>query len=312
MVESMTDSARRWVPSSEPVSVTSDPLAARAMLLSNDASVIVGWPVATDTGLDLYQANLATPIGTGRQNFAAAWSRTSQALYLAGGVDPQGVVQSDVWTWRPSLGEPLASVSAGPWHRATLDPQLAPSHAVAAAYSPRDWRLWVVDEGPDGRRLLRIDPATGELTCAGPLPFLEEFEDVWLTTVPDGRVLLAGKHDGFKVVLMDVVPFVAGAEPFIVGALAGPGELVAMPQIRRGLVSLALEITQPDGVTALRVASVAVEELEAQGSGGKVTVCHVPRNHPEAAHTIRVAGAALRTHLSHGDVLGQCYGAISR
>jgi hypothetical protein len=40
----------------------------------------------------------------------------------------------------------------------------------------------------------------------------------------------------------------------------------------------------------------------------KVTICHVPRGDPEAAHTITVGAPATKAHIGHGDYLGECEG----
>lgn len=38
----------------------------------------------------------------------------------------------------------------------------------------------------------------------------------------------------------------------------------------------------------------------------KVTICHIPPGNPDNAHTITVSENALRAHLAHGDLLGDC------
>jgi hypothetical protein len=38
----------------------------------------------------------------------------------------------------------------------------------------------------------------------------------------------------------------------------------------------------------------------------KVAICHVPRDNPDSARTIRVAQAAVKAHLAHGDSAGRC------
>lgn len=49
--------------------------------------------------------------------------------------------------------------------------------------------------------------------------------------------------------------------------------------------------------------------------GFKVTLCHIPPENAEAAHTLSVGPAAVKAHLAHGDVLGSCeddsYGSMS-
>ena len=38
----------------------------------------------------------------------------------------------------------------------------------------------------------------------------------------------------------------------------------------------------------------------------KVTICHYPPGNPNNSHTITVSEKALRAHLAHGDVIGEC------
>ena len=47
----------------------------------------------------------------------------------------------------------------------------------------------------------------------------------------------------------------------------------------------------------------AVEE-----NGDKIKICHFPPGDPENAHTIKVAASAVKAHLKHGDLLGECEG----
>ncbi len=39
---------------------------------------------------------------------------------------------------------------------------------------------------------------------------------------------------------------------------------------------------------------------------GKVDVCHLPPGHPENAHTLSVSENAVKSHLAHGDWIGDC------
>lgn len=44
------------------------------------------------------------------------------------------------------------------------------------------------------------------------------------------------------------------------------------------------------------------------GSGGKITICHIPPGNPDARHTIEIPQKALPAHLAHGDFIGTCGG----
>jgi len=312
--DALADAALLWLPASEPAGLTNDRSAPRAFVLAADGSAILGWPSATATGLDFVSFEQPTPL-TPRAGFAAAWSRTALALFVAGGVDATGAVQQDAWIWRPAASAAAAHAVAvgtgggGVWSRAVMPHGLAPVDARAAAFSHRDWRLWVVDGAGSTARLLRIDPATGAVEAAA-LGLLTDLEQVWLTAMPDGRVLLAGRIVGgarFRLALLGSAPFVVGSPVSVLSVLEGPGALGAMPQVRGGLVSLAFEQAGPDGVGALRIGSITESELEALGSGGKLTVCHIPPGKPAKARPLRIPPSALGAHLGHGDMLGECF-----
>ena len=42
------------------------------------------------------------------------------------------------------------------------------------------------------------------------------------------------------------------------------------------------------------------------GQNGKVDVCHLPPGNPENAHTLSVSENAVKSHLAHGDWIGDC------
>ena len=44
------------------------------------------------------------------------------------------------------------------------------------------------------------------------------------------------------------------------------------------------------------------------GSGGKITICHIPPGNPDARHTLQIPQKALAAHLAHGDFIGKCDG----
>ncbi|ATX78962.1 hypothetical protein Ga0123461_0525 [Mariprofundus aestuarium] len=46
----------------------------------------------------------------------------------------------------------------------------------------------------------------------------------------------------------------------------------------------------------------------AEENGGKVKICHFPPGNQENAHTIEVGAPAVKAHLKHGDLLGECEG----
>jgi hypothetical protein len=78
---------------------------------------------------------------------------------------------------------------------------------LAATYSFRDDRLWVLDEvqGPFGLkriRLVRIHPQSGEFEQLGQWPRVGLFNRHWLGVDKDGQVLLTASSDTAKKYLV--------------------------------------------------------------------------------------------------------------
>ncbi|MBI4951682.1 MAG: hypothetical protein HY908_06585 [Myxococcales bacterium] len=129
----------------------------------------------------------------------------------------------------------------------------------------------------------------------------------WLTTLRDGRVLLAANTGSFTLAVLDAEPLVADAPIVVVSALELPGTLAAGPAVRADSISLALERDAGSGTHALEIQELSAVELAGAGAGGKITICHRPPGNPAHAHTLRVAAAAVAAHMSnHGDALGPC------
>jgi hypothetical protein len=161
------------------------------------------------------------------------------------------VVQADLWTWRPGLG----------WSSLRLDPRGAPALARAAAFSPADLHLWVLDEqGPGRYRLLRVDPTTGAISHDAPLAEADGLTQVWLTTLEDGRVLLAG-DDGanHRLAILEAI----GTRVQVAGRKLGARPLLTQPGVRSGKITMAFEGPRGERGDQVGVDSehVAVEEL---------------------------------------------------
>ncbi len=304
LIQSLVDPATRWVVPSEPVSITNNPpLLPPAVQLAATGDLVKGIALRSTAGFGLQevipdpQARRPHP-STG---FGVAYSRTAGALYVIGGITDLGTLNR-AWTWRSDNG--WTAISSG----VDLQPaELTPVNVSAAVFSHRDWRVWLVDERPEGKRLLRVDPATGDIDTFTSLALLDSMSELWLTTVEDGRVLLAGNGQSFQLALLEAAPFTPNAQVSVTSVLQGSGELAMSPVVRYGLISLASEIQLDDGTYALQLASVSVAELADLATGGKITICHVPPGNPDNAHAITVAAPAVDAHLAHGDVLGACH-----
>ena len=49
-----------------------------------------------------------------------------------------------------------------------------------------------------------------------------------------------------------------------------------------------------------------LENYSTDFEGKKIDICHVPPGNPDDAHTVSISVNALRSHLAHGDYIGEC------
>jgi len=169
-------------------------------------------------------------------------------LFVLGGVNAEGGALADAWTWRSGIG----------WSSIALPADRSPRNVKAAVFSHRDWRVWAVDDRAEGRRLLRIDAATGEVTTIVSVPELNDLTALWLFTMEDGRVLVAGNFgSSYRVALFAVQPFDQGASVTVSGRYEAPGKLATAPGVRHSSISLGLENVVP-GTVAFVVAPTTI------------------------------------------------------
>lgn len=219
---------------------------------SDGAGGVVGQLTITSSGFDVSAVSRPAAM-TARTGFAAAWSTTAQYLLLAGGSDSGGESQADVWRW---------SAASGAWSTGAITGGLSPENALAATYSSRDQRLWIVDAREQGLLLLRLNPATGQILTEVSLEVLEDLSEVWLTTLEDGHVLLAGNHAlGARLSVLDAKRFDDGASVDVVGALEIAGPLAAVPAVRNGRLTLAREALNEERRTEMVLETLLVSEL---------------------------------------------------
>lgn len=208
-----------------------------------------------------------------RAHAAVVYSRVADALYVVSGGSEgtPGLPPRIYQRRRPRPGLTTPSWTVGPLSAG--GPFGASPRAV---FSPRDWRIWVVDaNGPPGNlawRLRRITPGNGEAVTDLPVPALGELEDVWLSTYDDGRVLLAGnrrmdaaaregahglpqtargKPERYVMALLSSVPFRNPTTLGVDAVLEGDGHLVTAPKVARGVVSAMVRHVPPVGDDAL-------------------------------------------------------------
>ena len=90
------------------------------------------------------------------------------------------------------------------------------------------------------RTAYRVSPWTGEVETLRELHFLKPFDQVWLRTIEDGRVLLAATTANVHfVALLESGPF-ANGKVSLEGFEFGVGKLLKAPEIRYGLITRAV------------------------------------------------------------------------
>lgn len=199
--------------------------------------VVVDVPMAIDlvgaTPRRRQVVEVPDPNGPGvRQGFLAIYSKTRNKLFLVGGYDPTtGAPKQDVWLLR----------SDSWWQVRTA---LKIRRPLAATYSLRDNRLWIIDEKQDKglktARLLRLDPETGAFDVLETWPRFGIFDQVWLTLDADGNVLLSSSSDKLKQHL--VVRFEVGGEgPEVDKVVQGKGALSFAPVVDSGGYTFAIQ-----------------------------------------------------------------------
>lgn len=127
-----------------------------------------------------------------RGAFVPVYSRYLGRLFVVGGQDPSTQLpRGDIW-WQDAEN--------GDGWRQVPEQGYTTGRVLAATYSFRDDRLWVLDEvGGPGLlkkvRLVRLDTRTGEFEQLGQWPRLGLFNRHWLSVDRDGQVLLAASSD---------------------------------------------------------------------------------------------------------------------
>src|SRR6266542_37642 len=278
----LLDTGLNWISSSEPAGVCNADGCTKAFALTADGTQIADTIAVTGDGFkgavldglvefdesgtfinnsggtipDSVAGMLAIPGPTPRTGYAAAWSQTVGKLYVLGGTNPStGAVRADAWTKRQQ-------VESG-WSSVALDPLHAPRNVRAATFSPADGRMWVLDRPTTQTRLLRIDPEAGTVDIDVPVPALDSYRDVWLSTIGDGRVLLTATTSSSHVIaLLSSTPSSPRSPLLVLGAHFADGELVGPPSVGYNLITVPLGHTEDGlGIGSVMPAAVASTEL---------------------------------------------------
>ncbi len=204
-----SDAAIGRVLSGQPLGNVSEPPSPRALFILPEGAGFslhaeVGLPDGT---LDLAKvesfgadtlAELSRFLGDPqkRSQIAIVYARTANALFIVHAADAAAPPLSPRTLVRmtPSPIEP-----SKPWLKRSASMSGKFHTTTRAVFSPRDWRIWVLDGSAAKKpswRLRRIDPLTGAVETSLALPALDGVRSAWLTTWEDGRVLLVANRKG--------------------------------------------------------------------------------------------------------------------
>lgn len=211
---------------SEPVDAALQPGQARAFVLTEDASTILGQLALEEKGFELRAWDLELPM-TARTGYSAAYSLGQNALFIAGGASG-GELVSDGWRLD----------SDGNWHGVKLEPDLTPTQAVTSMWSSGDGHLWTVDAGEGQLRLLRLDPNTGEGSVAK-IDALADQSEAWLVQLATHEILVVTTNG--KTYQVTRLAF-SDEEQTVVefGSIVGEGHVVAAPTVKHGVLAVGI------------------------------------------------------------------------
>ncbi len=137
-----------------------------------------------------------------RKDFTTVFTRAEDRAFVLGGKSlADNATLHDVWM-RPVQG-------AGEWMAVALQ-DFTLGDVLAATWSYRDHRLWVLDErvvkGDKVARLVRIDVYRGVVTTVGEWKRTSSFDRQWLFLDRDGVVLLAATSKNHHAIARFAVP----------------------------------------------------------------------------------------------------------
>ncbi len=154
--------------------------AANGTALADVAGLTSGGLVGAGTDL-----SFTVPTNTGpaaRTGFTGVYSRFDDLAFVVGGYTNPNTLARNIWMRHVKGTLGWTQVPLGTF---TLE------KVLAAQYSFRDARLWVLDESPNARRLLRIEPFSGLVQVVASWSPTVSFSKQWLVLDIDGNVVLA-------------------------------------------------------------------------------------------------------------------------
>lgn len=247
----LLDASLVWVSASEPSGYQGKASAPSALAIAGDGSTVVEAVTVADGHLlgrvdSGFTASMTSVMSEGeREGFLPVYARTLDTVYLAGGKDSLGVRWPTIA--RGSVGPETA------W--AQLVPPVELRDVIAATYSYRTRSLYVLDrrhEACDGVidedacedsypdsagatvRFMRVDALRGGGEIIAKWAADDLFEDVWLGSDMDGRVLfsfsdpIVKEHSilRFDVDALTIEPLTAGPDMLAFPVLVDPNGFV--------------------------------------------------------------------------------------
>lgn len=242
LAQSFFDASSRWVNASEPLATSNKPSSPRALLIQANGTGVKGILTRSSRGFEVAALSSVAEGMQARSGFAAAWSRTADALFIVGGttksVTGLPVAAADAWTYRPERG----------WSHVALDARRAPRNAQAATFSHRDGQVWILDGALPSARILRINPASGAIASNASLSLVADMNQVWLTTLADGRVVLSMTNGTqSRIALLDATPFSTDGSVRASVIWESEGKIAAAPISREAVLSVVFEKSSADG-----------------------------------------------------------------
>jgi hypothetical protein len=162
-----------------------------------------------------------------REAFTGVYSRADDLAFVV----------SDSEVWFRSVEGPL------PWTQTRLEQGYSPKRVLAATWSFRDQKLWILDRIKRRARLTRVHPFTGHWDTVGEWQLSLDYHDQWLGVALDGNVILfssSKKNDAHGAALFHSVALHAFAPVEVARLYSHAGELLFEPTIDKLGMSLAV------------------------------------------------------------------------
>lgn len=259
------DSVRFASVSSDGTTVGTVAVARGGWLWEAHPSEIVGGDVAVEGSAERALSAPASADGaapSSRTQFGAVLSASENALFVIGGIGENAKPTADLWQYDPQtrvwLNRPLSGVQ--------------PNAVLAATIRPESRSLYVVDEVKLGwmrwARLLEIDLASNQSRLVGLWPRHSAVDAVFLSSGPDGQLVLAGSSSSRKQYLGVVFQPSKPGLLSIQAVFSGRGVLGVRPTLdKRGLT---LPLNTDTGVTNTFLSR---EQLSRPGFGRHLGEC---------------------------------------